>query len=161
MHIHYRKRQKDIKFIPRRIKNTESLKIHHKYWLQDFDSMVKVEEMFYINDDIYYTVRDLLTGRYAAISVSENSINYELLTDYNNVIGTDEIVNTRISYTGAEIKAWFFYNGQKDKFENFLPYLDYYDRIRTISDSKNYFVKGEYDKDVDKYTSARIALRRY
>ena len=153
-------KKKEFKCIPRRIKPNESLKIHHKYWLQDFESIVKVEEMFYINDDIYYTIKDCLTGRYAAISITDNSVNYELLNDYNDIISTDDIVNTKIYYTGAEIKTWFFYNGS-NKYESFYSYLDFYDNKHSISDSKNYFLVADVDEKTGKYINCRISLKRY
>ena len=134
------------KYIPRVIKYNESLKIRHKYWLQDFESIVKVEELFYINDDIYYTIKDCITGRYAAISVSEISTNYELLVDYNDVLSDEQIVNTGITYSGAEIRAWFFYNiddSNEDKYEGFLSYLDYYNDKHSINDSKCYYLYGD------------------
>lgn len=152
---------KDYKYIPRIIKYNESLKIRHKYWLQDFESIVKVEEVFYINDDIYYTVKDCITGRYAAISVSETSTNYELLVDYNEVLSTSEIVNTDIAYSGAEIRSWFFYN-YSDKYENFLSYLDFYNDKHSINDSKVYYLYGDIEDNANnnKYVNCKVVLKK-
>ena len=117
--------------------------------------------MFYINDDIYYTIRDCYTNRYAAICISETSVNYELLIDYNEVVNIEEIVNTDQYYTGAEIRIWFFYNGMGDKYECFHSYLDFYDQRHSISDSKNYYLYADIDEKSGNYTKCRVELKKY
>lgn len=157
-------KNRDYKYIPRVIRKGESLKIKHKYWLQDFDSIVKVEELFYINDDIYYTIKDCITGRYAAISVSESSVNYELLKDYNNILDEENIVNNNIGYSGSEIKAWFFYNindNNSNKYECFFSYLDYYNDKHGINDSKVYYLYADIDESSGKYTRCGVSLKKF
>ena len=147
------------RYIPRKIKPNESLKISHKYWLQDFESIVKVEEIFYIDNDIYYTIKDCSSGRYAAISISDNSTNYELFIDYDDIIDVPEIVYTDMCYSGAEIKAWFYYNG-KDIYNGFYSYLDFYDDRHCINDTKNYFLYGTIEPGSNKYKDCRISFKK-
>ena len=71
----------------------------------------------------------------------EKDNNYELLHNYSN-IENENIINSNISYTGAEIKFWFIYN--RIDFSNynnrgFLKYLESGNR-KCITDNKFYFV---------------------
>ena len=45
------------KFIPRKIRKNEHLKMYHRYWLEDYNDIVKVEDIFFTSGVEYYSVK--------------------------------------------------------------------------------------------------------
>lgn len=74
---------------------------------------------------------------------------YLLLKDHNHICEIDDIVNSKHSFTGAEIKYWFFikeidcFNKQ---YKGFWGYVDASSDFE-IADKTKYFLLGEPDKN--------------
>ena len=45
------------KYIPRKFKENEKLKLYHKYWIPEFGGTIKVHEIEYINGIPYYFIK--------------------------------------------------------------------------------------------------------
>jgi hypothetical protein len=148
-------------YIPRHIKENEHLKQFHRY-LDIYDNFpFKVEEVQYISDTEYYNVRypDYL---YAEIPFPLSSYYImELLHDNNGIESLDNIINSRKSFTGAEIKYWFFIHRidiEDKKYCGFWSFINPNSK-NVISDDKYYFIKGDYEDDM--YKKCKISLDKY
>lgn len=146
-------------FIPRKIKVNEHLYPYKRYFSINY---FKVEESYTILGQEYYHVRycDKLYGQ---ISYPLNhEYTYELTKDKKNLKEISNLINNKTSYTGAEIKYWFFINGidlDSDQYNGFLSFLDPHSKSM-LSDDKRYFVSGVLENGV--YKDCRCALdKRY
>lgn len=130
------------RYIPRRIKKNEKLKVFHKYWMPEFGGTVKVNNIEYYDGITYYFLR-FAKNMMANISHPIGSENvYELLHNYDE-IENDNIINSSKSYSGAEIKFWFIANKidfSNPLYEGFLSFLQD-ESLNVVSDNKFYFVK--------------------
>ena len=128
------------KYIPRKIRENEHLKLYHKYWLEDYDDVIKIDEIFEVNKTKYYTIKyKTMTG---CISDPVSKLTYELLHNKENLEKLN-IINSDISYTGAEIKYWFIINNinieSGSKYSGFWSFLNPASKNLLI-DNKFYFV---------------------
>lgn len=148
---------KDNKYIIRKLAPGEKLKRYHRYWCTYSESFFKVIDIYNIDEYEYYTIKYQNT-LYGEITYPDNEIIYELLIDYHNIASINDIVNNRISYTGAEIKHWFVMNQDKllsEKYENFYPFLTVFSKSQ-ISDDKSYFLYA--DKSDNVYKDCKVSL---
>ena len=45
------------KYIPRKVRDNEHLKLYHRYWLEDYNEVVKVDDIFITRYVEYYSIR--------------------------------------------------------------------------------------------------------
>lgn len=130
-------------YVSRKIREDEHLKQHHRYWLVYSDVNIKVQEVYQVFDREYYTIRypESLFGT-KSFPCEEC---YELLVDRSDIIGIENIINDRTSYSGAQIKYWFFTHQEylyDKKYEGFLSFIDISSK-NVIADDKYYFLSGK------------------
>lgn len=150
IHIYDERLEKEIintKYIPRKIKSNEKLKIHHKYWINEYNGTVKVSDIDYIAGTEYYTIKfDKNMSACFSYPVYFSEI-YELLHNNENIENQD-IINSKLSYSGAEIKFWFIVNKidlSNPDYKGFIPFLIPSSK-NVVSDNKYYFVKHDESK---------------
>jgi hypothetical protein len=142
-HIYPQKLEKYIKknrYIPRRIHDNEHLKLYHRYWLSEINSVVKIMEIFSVEGTEYYIYKNE-SGMAGCESYPASGYNYELLHN-NSKIENDDIINSDKEYTGAEIKYWFVLNNIDFNDDYYSGYWNFVNpRSRNIiSDSFHYNV---------------------
>lgn len=138
-------------YIPRAFKPKERLKIYHKYWIPAFKGMVKVIDVLFIEDTEYYIFKydNLKLDCCLSYPVYYEGI-YELLHNYGE-LENENIINSGISYTGAEIRYWVVKNHINCKeLEEYLKL----DTPLSIIDNKKYFL-NKTDKYEIKEDSAK------
>lgn len=133
------------KNIPRKMHDDEHLKLFHKYWLDEFDDVVKVTEVFNAKGVEYYSIRHKSMDSCTSYPVPDAI--YELLHN-NDHIEEIDIINTDVSYTGAEIKYWFIMSeldvmNPGNKYYGFWSFLNPHS-MNVLVDNKSYYVS--YDK---------------
>lgn len=129
-------------YIPRKFRDNEKLKLYHKYWIPEFDGVVKVHEIEYIDGVPYYFIKfNRNMSANITYPVTFNDM-YELLHNYDN-IEKENIINSSKSYSGAEIKYWFVANKidfEDPLYKGFWSFLDD-NSMSVVADNKYYFVK--------------------
>lgn len=130
-------------YIPKRMDKNEHLKLYKRYWLLDSEIQFKVQRVYQVFNREYYTVR-YPESLYGEISYPINESFYELSIYKGHILNIDNIVNCKKSFTGSEIKFWFYRN--KDnldeyKFRKFFPFVDY-KSLSCIADDKYYYLVG-------------------
>ena len=95
------------KYIPRKVRDNEHLKLYHRYWLEDYNEVVKVDDIFIVRCVEYYSIR--CKSMVSCISAPVPKYTYELLHNKEGIEKVD-LINSEKSYTGAEIKYWFLMN---------------------------------------------------
>lgn len=133
------------RFIPRKLKKFEHLRLYHRYWIPEFGES-KVRDTSYDSGIEYYYITYCNDTKQAVLSYPiYNSYEcFELLKNYNH-IEEDSVINNRIkSFTGAEIRFWFIINNidftDIENYSGFLPYLEYGNN-KSIKDSLVYQCK--------------------
>ena len=130
------------RYIPRKFRENEKLKLYHKYWVPEFGGTIKVHEIEYINGIPYYFIK-FNRNMSANITYPCNYTDmYELLHNYDN-IEKENIINSSKSYSGAEIKFWFIVNKidfDDPQYRGFWSFLDD-TSMSVVADNKYYFVK--------------------
>lgn len=114
---------KKYKYIPRKINKDEHLKLYHRYWIPDLGGVIKVKDIWKENGTEYYMIKyknDLFVC--FSYPIDDYYESYELIHDYNDIY-KDDIVNSKNSYTGAEIKYWFSVNNDR-KYDKFFKYIN-------------------------------------
>ena len=150
----------DYNFIPKKVKSGKDIRRYGRYIaLEQSTDGFKIDEIIAVNDDIYYQIKFLSTGRQAVIPFEESFTYYELHPDKTNIRDLQTIINTGIPYYGSEIRYWFFINKinlSSDKFSNFKSLL--IDSKHTIADNKLYCLEGTYLPLKDKYIDCKAIL---
>ena len=95
------------KYIPRKVRDNEHLKLYHRYWLEDYNEVVKVDDIFIVRCVEYYSIR--CKSMVSCIPAPVPKYTYELLHNKECIEKVD-LINSEKSYTGAEIKYWFLMN---------------------------------------------------
>ena len=95
------------KYIPRKVKDNEHLKLYHRYWIEDYNEVVKVDDIFITRYVEYYSIR--CKSMVSCIPAPVPKYTYELLHNKEHIEKVD-LINSEKSYTGAEIKYWFLIN---------------------------------------------------
>lgn len=146
-------------YIPRKIKPDEHLKLYHRYF-SIFDSLYfKVDKIYNVFKTEYYSVK-YPNFMYGEISYPiQSEYIYEFFLDKKNIKNISDIVNSRKSYLGAEIKYWFFINNidlsEESKHYGFKSFLELNSKS-TIQDDKYYFLYG-HEKE-NKYLHCKIVV---
>ena len=147
-------------YIPRLIRFDEHLKMYHRYWRISQSEYFKVYQIYDVEGDEYYSVKYMenLTGE-LSFPIDKNNI-YELLYDRRLIGEVPFIINNRISYSGAEIRFWFFIKKidlDSRRFNGFWSYLDPLSKS-AISDDKYYYLFG---RDIDgEFRDCKVSLDR-
>ena len=148
------------KLIPSLVKSKSEIRKYGKYMsVQQATEGFKVEDIIEVNDDIYYQIRFLSSGRQAVVPYEDKFTYYTLFNDINNIRRLPTIINTDKAYFGSEIKYWFFINNidlNSEKFINFKSLI--MDSKHFIADNKMYYLKGNYLPLEDKYVSCCAML---
>lgn len=147
-------------YIPRKLKIDERLRLYKRYWTSYSNDCFKVDKVYFIDGIEYYSVKysNLLHGE-ISFPVDSDYI-YELHTDRNNIKSINNIINTKASFLGSEIKYWFHVNNidlSSIKYSGFWSFLDPNSKS-VISDNKYYFLFASYDNDI--YSDCKISLDR-
>ena len=123
-------------YIPRMFRYKEKFKLYHKYWIPEFtNTVIKVIDISFIDDIEYYFIKYDDGKMYGCIPYPiEYNVVYELLHNYDN-LEDQNIVNSDISYTGAEIRYWFIIN---DKLKPDI--LTLIDLKSELVDNHKYFI---------------------
>lgn len=130
------------RYIPRKFRPNEKLKLYHKYWIPEFGGTVKVHEIEYIEGVPYYFIK---FGRNMSANITYPvtfSGMYELLHNYDDIENQD-IINSSKSFSGAEIKYWFICNKidfEDSEYRGFWSFLDD-NSMSVVADNKYYFIK--------------------
>lgn len=129
-------------YIPRKFNDNEKLKLYHKYWIPEFGSTVKVNEIEYIDDVPYYFIKFSKNMTANITYPCKYTDMYELLHNYDN-IEKQNIINSSKSYSGSEIKFWFVANKidfEDPLYKGFWSFLDNNSKS-VVTDNKYYFIK--------------------
>lgn len=156
-------REKKYIYLPRKMKKHDHLKLYKKYYSIIEESYFKVIQIYYTNNTEYYSIKYTDTQLFAEISHPyELGYLYELLTDRKDIIHIPNIINTDISYTGAEIKLWFFYQKERNNFNKYIKFSPSIDKNSdcVISDEKYYFLYAEKSKNGN-YYDCKVLLDNY
>ena len=147
-------------YIPRLVRPKEQLRLHHRYHLSEYKSYAEVINIITIGKDKYYTLR-FKNSIQACISLPIFDQCWELIADSNNIKKLNNIINNKRSYSGAEIKFWFYINRDKVNNQNYKDFFSYLNRssLSVISDDKWYYVVAEKAKS-GKYTNCKLQIDR-
>ena len=142
-HIYPKELEKVIRklaVIPRKIRPRERLKIFHKYWTTEFTGVIKVMEIENINGVENYFIRHN-EKMFASLTYPIGFVGYELLYNSSS-IHKDNIINSKKSYSGAEIKFWFVYNKINFKNSDYKGFWAFVNpnSMNVVADNKYYFV---------------------
>ncbi len=131
---------KSSRYIPRKIRENEHLKMYHRYWLEDYNEVAKVDDIFIENHTEYYSIK--YNSMYGCISNPVSVGTYELLHNRDEIEKLN-IINNSKSYTGAEIKYWFLINNidisANSQYAGFWSFLCQ-NSNNILIDNKYYFV---------------------
>lgn len=115
-------------FIPYHISRHQRYEINRIYYNNYWSSYFKVIDVEYNKngflDDAYVKWED---GCYGLICTELQMDDYLLSYDSKKIYNIKEIINNGRSYTGAEIRYWFFINKitvLDEKYQGFWRYLD-------------------------------------
>ena len=126
------------RYIPRKLKSGEKLRVHRKYWIYDI-GFCKVKDIFIVDNIEYYTVSYMSnSSMYAVISYPLPTSCYEMLHNFTNIEYCSPINDKKETLYGAEIKYWFIINDIDFNDENYSGFLD---KLHTLNDSKKYFIR--------------------
>lgn len=147
---------KNSQYVPRLMDpDDKQLKLYHRYWFTLAEQYGKVQEVYKIEDIDYYTMK-FPESLFGSITFPEEEIIYELLIDKNNLKNIN-IINTRISYSGAQIRYWFFLH--KDelgyKYKKFWSFIDPNSKSLII-DNKYYFLYANLKDDI--YKNCKVVM---
>ena len=149
-------------YIPKKVKFLDDIRKFSKYiYLEACNDGFKVEDIIDVDNQIYYQIRLLDNSRQAVIPYDESFHYYELLTDKENIINIDNIINTDIPYYGSEIKYWFYTHKidlKSGKYSGFKPLVTKSNVM--ISDRKIYFLYADYSNIDNEYINCRAVLFR-
>lgn len=152
----YLKDNKRSRYIPKRLPKDSKLFKYHKYWHSMYCNCFKVQDIYSIEDNEYYSVR-YNDSLFAELPYPVNDL-YELIPDRRNIYSIRNLVDSKKSYTGAEIRYWFWTRNidlENSKYKGFASFLDINSKS-TISDNKFYFIAA---KLVDeKYIKCRLIV---
>ena len=130
-------------YIPRKILPNEHLKLYRRYYITDREESFKVQQEYQVDGRDYYTIKYIPDNLFGEISFPLNSDStYELYTDKSDLCKIPSIINTKISYSGAEIRKWFFEHKSETsspRFDGFWAFLNL-NSLCSISDNKYYFL---------------------
>lgn len=145
-------------YIPRKLKLGENLKQYHRYWSSFFDVFFKVMQIYHVEKTEYYSVKfpNLLFGE-ISFPVDYNYM-YELMVDYHNIKDIENIINHSESFTGAEIRYWFYINKinlNDPKYRAFYPFLNPESKSG-ILDDKHYFICATQINNA--YTNCKVKI---
>lgn len=148
------------KYIPRKLNKDEHLRLYKRYFQLFQNVYFKVIDVYNVEDIEYYTIRyhESLIGE---ISYPlDNSTTYEMMIDKHEIANLDNMINVSHSYTGAEIKYWFYSHNidlSSDQYIGFASFIISGSK-NEISDDKYYYLKAIKDNNI--YRKCRCSSDR-
>lgn len=146
---------KKLKFIPYRLKENSDYQVNRIYWSDYWGSYFRVIKIGYTGKHLGVDVK-YQDGNYGHIET--DLCKYDFLLEYDHTgISEKDIINSNISYTGAQIEYWIFCNyndNDNPVYKMFRKYLDNNSRMR-IDPYNYYFVCLE-----EKNGESRLYMRR-
>ena len=128
------------RYIPRRLKHHERLKLYHRYYNETYGNFKVKEIYFESGNEYYYIAYNKNMNGVIQYPEYNNHKTYELLSNKNNM-EDQPVINNRIqSFTGAEIKFWFLTNDidfSSEEYSGFYEPLSY----DKLYDTKRYRVR--------------------
>lgn len=114
------------------------------YFSTYYDQLFKVISVEYKNNKLDHAYIKSDEGYYSWIVTELSDWDVQIKRDYKN-IAKGPIINTNLSYTGAEIMYWFFVNEISEfnkKYRGFWKYVDISSKGR-LDEKTRYFIRGE------------------
>lgn len=139
--------KKGVLYVPRKLRCGEHLKLYRRYFQLFPELYFKVIDIYDVGNREYYSIKYQDLNGETSYPVNKNT--YEMMIDKNDISKLDNIINTKISYTGAEIKFWFYTHNidlESEKYSGFWSFL-FYGSKNEISDEKSYFVYSTLDNN--------------
>lgn len=141
--------RKKKKYIPRKLRKNERLRLNRKYWIPDY-GIIKVKEIIDTPNGEHYVISYNNGNMNGVVSYPTTNECYEMLKNFNELESIN-FINKKKSVYGAEIKYWFIIN---DIDFNDIDYSGFLDKIQYLKDSTKYIVhrnkkKKEYDFIID------------
>lgn len=136
--------KENLSYIPRKVTEKEYLKRYCRYWQSEYSGYFKIYDIYHIKKNEYYSVK-YNDGLYAELPYPVDGTLYELLIDQNHIQNIDQIINSSTSYTGYEIRYWFWkhhINLNSPKYRGFSSFI-YPNSKSTILEDKYYFIIGK------------------
>lgn len=156
----YLQDNKGSRYIPKRIPKDAKLLKYHKYWHSMYNNCFKVQDIYHIDNNEYYSVR-YQDSLFAELPYPVDNNLYELYTDRRNIFSIRNIIDSKKSYSGAEIKYWFWSRHidlEDSKYKGFVSFLDINSKS-VISDNKFYFISAKLIND--RYIKCRLITDEY
>jgi hypothetical protein len=142
-------------YVPYKIcKPNERLKYYRRYWFEDRQEIIKVLEIYEIDDIEYYFIK-IGTSLYGSIPYPVKEATYELVPDTKDLFSKDNIIGDNNYYTGAEIKFWFFLHKEilRKYSKDIVSFIDP-DSKNVLND--NIYYRVEYYKESIKINKKNI-----
>jgi hypothetical protein len=112
-------------YIPYKIDESDDnhLQIYRRYWVDDMNEIIKVLDVYEINEIEYYFIK-ISSSFYGIKPYPVEGLSYELIPDKTN-IKRRFIIGDDMYYSGAVIKFWFFTHGMESgKYKSANKYLN-------------------------------------
>ena len=150
-------------FIPRKLSQSETLKVYHRYYIPEDNLFFKVLDQVTIDNFLYYEIRDNQDHYSFICSPFEETVIYEMyVTDKYNIREIDNIINNKEYYMGYEIQYWFYYKQidlDSDRYRKFNSFIDL-NSLNTINPNKSYMIFAKEDIDNIYYDIKFVSKRR-
>ena len=130
--------------IPYSVLPKQHYKENEWYYSTYYDQLFKVISVEYKNNKLDHAYIRSDEGYYSWIVTELSEYDVMLKKDIRD-IAVSSIINSNISYTGAEIMYWFYVNGVTQfnkKYRSLWKYVDYSSRKR-LDENTKYFIRGE------------------
>ena len=126
------------KYIPRRLRKHEHLKLYKKYWIPYY-GIIKVKDVINVANQDYYDISYTSAGNtlHGVIPWPLPYDSYEMLRNFDQIESLN-FINKRKAVYGAEIKYWFKVNNIDFTDENYSGFLD---KLQGLIDSTKYITR--------------------
>lgn len=133
--------------MPRRLIKNEKLELDHRYWLPDFGQVFSLTSIDKIDDIEYYFLSNKEGTQVYTHPITEKDF-YEFVPD-DSFLCAKNIINNNVYYKGYEIKFWFYWRSNEDKYKNFRPFIEINGK-RLIEDNMSYKVYATFENKIFK-----------
>ena len=158
-------------YIPKKLKNDDHCKLYKRYYNLYDKNGYKVESIFEDDNGIeYYEIKynKQYSGTGMMFGIKSYPVDedtFELKYDGRGLQKYSErdIINSKLSLLGAEIKYWFYIHKidlESEKYSGFSSYLDFRSTSK-LMDDKYYLIFAEYVQDKDIYRDCKIVIDKY
>jgi hypothetical protein len=144
------------KIIPYQIRPNDKYIKGKWYYNFEFGEIFKVLEVEYIHGVVLdHVCTKSLDNHYSYLCTDLSTEDYQIAFDSNEIY-KQNIFEEKRTYTGAEIRYWFFMNnihGFDKKYSVFWDYVDTFSK-RRLKDTSRYIIKSKIENGI--YTEAKI-----